>query len=371
MTPTLRSTAKTAAATAILSLLLLLFSGAHAPAARSGRAAAAAPARLAYGTGTATSAQAVWVAAVNGTARVRLGLGNDPLLAPNGQFVAASLFGSTANSEQGPALALYSATGAPARTYLSLATATAAPLAWSPDSRYLAVSFQSTSTNEAETARLSGLAVIDTSTAAVATIASGLIFGASFAADGSDRIAYGRASSMSLSAPTNVFVSAADGSGARALTSDGRSLNPVWGPRSIAYDRERRRPENAPVYQIWLGSPSGGAPHKITNLRVPSLVSGLVPIAFSGNGSRLLAEFEGQDTSEAWTVAVAARRTRRVRVRGRPVVGSGISRDGRTLLIDENALEEPPSNGRVASIPFAGGHSRVLIAHGSQSSWNR
>jgi hypothetical protein len=57
-------------------------------------------------------------------------------------------------------------------------------------------------------------------------------------------------------------------------------------------------------------------------------------------------------------------------VRGQPVIGAGISRDGRTVLIDENALEGPASGGRVARIPFAGGRSKVLIAHGSQASWN-
>jgi hypothetical protein len=283
--------------------------------------------------------------------------------------VAASLFGATTNSERGPALVVYSAAGAAAVTYLNLAIATATPLAWSPDSRYLAVALQSTAVTN--TASQSGLAVIDTSTGAVTTIAHGQISGASFALDGSDRIAYGRAAALTLSAPTNIFLSGPDGSAARLLTRDGHSLNPVWGPRFIAYDRERPRRNDAPVYQIWLSSPAGGPARQLTSLRVRSLVSGLVPIAVSGDGGRLLAEFEGQDTSEAWTVDVSSRRARRLTVRGQPVMGGGISRDGRTVLIDENALEGPASNGRVATISFAGGRSKLLIAHGSQASWNR
>jgi hypothetical protein len=216
----------------------------------------------------------------------------------------------------------------------------------------------------------SALTVIDTSTGVAVVIARGQINGASFAPDGSDRIAFGRSASASLSASTNVFLSAPDGSGLRSLTRDGHSLNPVWGPRYIAYDRERPRRQDAPVFQIWLISPAGGGTRRVSNLHVRSLVSGLVPIAFSGDGSRLLCEFEGQDTSEAWTLLVPSGRARRLSARGQPVIGAGISRDGRTVLIDENALEGPASDGRVASIPFIGGRSRILVAHGSQASWN-
>jgi Tol biopolymer transport system component len=326
-------------------------------------------ARLTYLTETATSTPKVWSASVSGSERKLLGTGQQPLLAPNGQSVAAGLFGTVSGlQEQGPSIVVYSASGGAPTTYLNLATATATPLAWSPDSRYLAVSLQSTSVND--TGKLSGLAVIDTSTGAVTTIAHGQIYGASFARDGSDRIVYGRAPSQLLTAPTNVYVSAPGGTGLRALSSDGRSLNPVWGSRYIAYDRERMRRE-APEYQIWLTSPSGGRVRRLTHVRVGALVDGLVPLAFSAGGSRLLAEFEGQDTSGAYAVNVASGRAREVTVHGHAVQGAGISSDGSTLLIDENAFEQAPSNGRVATIPFAGGkRSKVLVTHASQGSWN-
>jgi hypothetical protein len=51
-------------------------------------------------------------------------------------------------------------------------------------------------------------------------------------------------------------------------------------------------------------------------------------------------------------------------------MGAGIASDGRTVLIDENGLQGPASGGRVATIPFTGGRRRLLIAHGSQASWN-
>jgi Tol biopolymer transport system component len=251
-------------------------------------------------------------------------------------------------------------------TYFNLATETATPLAWSRDQRYLAVQL----TSVANAGSGLGLAVIDLGLHTVKTIARGQIYGASFAPNGSDRIVYGRAGSSSLSAPVNVFLSNPDGSGQSALTRDGRSLNPVWGRLGIAFDKRRLRRNDAPVYQIWLRSASGSSVRRLTNIRVRSLASGLVPLAFSADGKRLLAQFEGQDTSEAWTVRVPTGNARRVTVRGRSVVGAGISGNGRTLLIEEGSFLEEASAGRVATVPFGGGGSRVLISHGSQASWN-
>ena len=324
---------------------------------------------VAYVTGTDRSPSAVWVAALDGSYPQRLGVGGEPLVSPSGLTVAAALFGATANSEQGPSLAIYSTVGEPVREYLSLTTATATPLAWSEDSRYLAVSFMPNALTNI--ARQSGLAVIDTQTGAVTTITHGQIYGASFAPDSSDRLVFARSPSTVLSAPTNLYTSMPDGSALRQITRDGRSLDPTWGPRYIAYDRERPRRSDASVFQIWLRLPSGGNARRLTDLPARPLVSGLVPLAFSGSGRRLLAEYEGQDTSEAWTVRVGSGRTHRITVRGQPVQGAGLSRDGSTLLIDEKGFEGPPSQGRVASIPFAGGRPRVLVAHGSQASWNR
>jgi hypothetical protein len=330
-------------------------------------ASEAPPTRLAYVTETARSPARVWVAAASGREAKLAGPGNEPLIAPNGRWVAASLFGVGSGAGSGPALAVYAPLGGARHEYLRGSDTIATPLAWSPDSRYLAVSFQETAIGSHGR---SGLAVVDTETDSLAKIAYGQIFGASFARDGSDRVVYGKAPSLSPSAPVNLYVSGPHGAGVRALTHDGHSLNPLWGPRYIAYDRERLRSEAAPAYQIWLASPTRAALRRVTDVYVGPLVSGLVPIAFSAGGARLVAEFEGQDTSEAWTVRVASGRARRLTVRGRPVMAGGISRDGATVLIDEGAFEEPPSNGRVASVPFAGGRSTVLVAHGAQASWS-
>jgi len=359
-------TAIFAASLLLLLLLFLLLARPGVPAlARTPRAVSAGvPVRVAYMTQTATSAASVWIANGNGSERKRLGPGGQPLIAPDGEAVAASLF----SDEPGPQLTIYPAAGGPAVRYFDTTTETAEPVAWSADSRYLAVSLQSTALTDV--GAHSGLAVIDTVMGTVQTIAQGVIYGASFDPEGSDRIAYASAPSTLLEAPVNVYESGPEGAGLLRLTGDGRSLDPVWGPRYIAYNHERLRPGNAPIYQIWLIPPGGGRARRLTNMNVPSLVVGLVPLAFSADGSRLLAEFEGQDTSEAWTVRVPSGRALRVTSHGLPVTAAGISRSGNTVLVNEGFFEEPASTGRVAEIPFGGGRAKVLVSHGSQASWN-
>jgi len=326
------------------------------------------PVRIAYITGTAhTLVPSVWIASADGQERKKLGPGVDPILSPNGQSVASQQYGTGPNSETGPAITIYSTAGAPAANYLSLAGAIATPLAWSPDSRYLAVALQSTALTDI--APRSSLVVIDTATGIAHTITNGSVSGASFAPDGSDRIVFSRALSLSITANVNLYVSGPEGGGITRLTNDGRSLEPLWGSRYIAYDRERPR-HDGPEYQIWLRSPTGGAAKKLTNVPVPQLLSGLVPIAFSADGSRLVAEYGGEDTSEAWTVRVPSGRAQRILVHGRTVTAAGISRDGFWVLLDENTFENPPSSGRISEIPFTGGPATTLIAHAAQANWN-
>jgi len=324
--------------------------------------------RLAYVTSSNAQPESiVWVAAADGSSPLKLGPGFQPLVSPSGQSVAAGLFGA---SETGPSLALYPASGGAPQTFGDLSRQTAYPLAFSPDGRYLAVALQSTAVRRV--AAHSGLAILDTATGTLETVCSGVVYGASFAPQG-DRIAFGRSSSQSFTAAVNVYTVSAMGAGLTRVTSDGRSLNPVWDPARpgyIAYDRERLRRNDAPVYEIWLRRLGASSPRRLTSVRVRSLVSGLVPLAFSASGSRLLAEFEGQDTSEAWTVQVPSGRARPVRVERQPVVGAGISRDGSRLLVAAGDFEGPASNESIFAVPFSGGAPTRLVAHAAQPSWN-
>jgi hypothetical protein len=325
------------------------------------------PRRVAYVTSSEAQPESrVWTAFTDGSSPLQLGPGSGPLISPDGTHVAAGLFGSS--SESGPSLALYPAGGGAAARTGDLSKQTATPLAWSPDSRYLAVGLQSTAVRNV--ARGSGLGILDVFTGTLKRIATGIVYGASFAPDGSDRVVVGLSSAESLATPVDLYVAGPTGSGLRRLTVDRHSLYPVWGPSYIAYDRERLRRNDAPVYQLWLRRPQGGRPRQLTAIHVRSLVSGLVPLGFSQSGSRLLAEFVGQDTSEAWTVQVSSGRSRPVRVARRTVVGGGISRDGSRLLVYAGGVEGPADGDSILTVPFAGGAAKLLLAHAAQPSWN-
>jgi hypothetical protein len=317
---------------------------------------------VAYVTGGASSTPQVWFKSSDGAEPRRLGAGQNPLLAPDGALVAVS-----ANGSRGPALVMYSSSDGARHTFFNLREATALPQSWSSDSRYLAVVLYSTNPTSAAA---SGLAVIDTSTFSTRVVVRGPIYGASFARDGSDRIVYGAALSQALSARTNLNVIEPDGSRRAEITHDGRSLNPVWSAAAIAYDHEQLRPKGAPVYQVWLVNSDGSRPRALTHLPVPPLRNGLVPIGFSDDGTQLLAEYEGQNTNQAWVISTHNATVRRIQVNGQPAAAGVISRKGGDALVDVGGFLNPPDRGTVVSVSLATGRSRVLVAHGSQPSWN-
>jgi hypothetical protein len=332
------------------------------------------PAGLTYVTSrTENSPKTVWAASLAGTEAERLGPGEDPLVSPDGSSVAAALSGVTTGGS-GPALVVYSATGGIAHRYLNLASESAWPLAWSRDSRYLAVFTQPTVTIGGPE-KPSALAILDVRERAMRTIVHGEIKGASFAPDRSDRLVFARAASHAPEAATNLYSVGPIGTGLLRLTSDGRSLNPVWGPSSVlAYDRERVRLLADPLLQIRLRSRSGRTRVLAANGEQQA-GSGLVPLGFSADGSRLLAG--NQDASEAWVVRVDSGSARRLTSRGHPVTGRGISVDGSKVLIEEGSwqtlhllFEGRPARQRLSTIPFSGGAATVLVTRASQASWN-
>jgi hypothetical protein len=329
--------------------------------------AASAPAvvsRLAFVTGNG-GRDTVVLSNLNGTGRQRMGAGDQPLLSPDGRSVAASSFNAS-----GPALAIY-AVGAPARRYLDVRKETASAVSWSPDSRFLAVEVFGSDVNGKVTP--SGIDVVDTTTNTIRTISGGYPCGASFAPNLPDRLVYASspASSFCLKRRVNVFTAASDGSSRKQLTTDGSSLNPVFGANSIAFDRETLRRNDAPVFQIWLMNPDGSHRRQLTRQKVPPLLDGLVPLQFDAAGDRLLAQFEGQDTTGTYTIDVTRRHVRRLTVGRSAVEPRGLSRDGRSVLVDVGAFMNPPSSGKVATIPFSGGRASVLVARAAEPSWDR
>src|ERR1039458_5610049 len=110
---------------------------------------ASVPARIAYVTGGSIASAAaalhrltggsiasaqVWLADAGGGRRHHLGNGTNPLLSPDGRLVAASSGAASVT-----ALSVFWASGGAPRRFFTAARVTARPVAFSPDSRYLAV----------------------------------------------------------------------------------------------------------------------------------------------------------------------------------------------------------------------------------------
>jgi len=314
-------------------------------------AQAATPSKLAYVTGLSGTHPQVHVANADGSGGVALGSGVDAQISPDGANVAIV----TPYTRKGTALVVRPAAGGSART-LATTIDSLGPIAWSPDGALLSVVIN--------TRRL---VVIDVASGARRLVARGSIQGASFSPD-SRRIAYARSVLPRLSAHVDLYTAGVDGSATRRITHDGRSLWPIWGPARIAFTHERLRRNDAPVYQLRVMRPDGSGVRQLTHLRIPRLLSGLTATAWSADGSRLLAEYGGQDTSEAWAVDVASGRAHDLTGRFDGVVGAGLSADGTTVLVQRGYFDDP-SRQSIATIPFRGGSATVLVRHGGEPSW--
>jgi dipeptidyl aminopeptidase/acylaminoacyl peptidase len=312
---------------------------------------AAVPAKLAYVTGLAGTHPQVHVANADGNDATALGTGVDALISPDGANVAIV----TPYTRRGTELVVRTVAGGAARMLVTTIDSIG-PIKWSPDGARLLVVVNTRQ-----------LVVVDVASGAQRTIARGSIQGASFSPDGR-RIAYARSVLPRLSAHVDIYVVGADGSSTHAITHDGRSLYPVWGPTRIAYTHARLRRADAPVYQLRVMRPDGSGVRRLTHLRIPRLLSGLTATAWSADGSRLLAEYGGQDTSEAWTVDVPSGRAHDLTGRFDGVIGVDLSADGRTVLVQRGYFDDPKRQS-VATIPFRGGRSTVLVRHGSAPSW--
>jgi hypothetical protein len=300
----------------------------------------------------------VWLAAANGTAAHRIAAGFAPALSPDGRELALT-------PEAARPLALYAASGALVGSFFARGRWVAHALAWSPDSRYLAVALQ-----PAGGIRHPGvayLALIDTRTGKVRTITHGLVEGLSFAPAAPDRLVYGMDPARAA-ATTGVYAVSVPAGRVKRL-SDG--LYPVWGSRGIVFDRQRSRTHNGtptfPSYQLFLLA--GTRLTQITHVSVSRLGEGLVPVAVSADGTRLAADWVGQDTDQAWSVNLL---THHLHEFSAGLTAAGISHDGRRVLLETMfGLIFSPATSRIETMPFSGGGPTVLVARGGDASWNQ
>ena len=182
----------------------------------------------------------------------------------------------------------------------------------------------------------------------------------------------GPRASDAVDAPSDLYSFSLEDAARFRITRDRKSLNPLWGPTGILHDRMRARAGDAPSYNVFSIEPDGGSLRRITSLRITSLVSGLVPLEQSGDGTRLLANFVGQDTQVAFRVNVATGRAKALdHDFENGIVGFDLTADGRTVL-GHTGGPDPTARHNVVTIPYAGSQPEVLVQAGPPfPDWSR
>jgi hypothetical protein len=313
---------------------------------------------LAYTTYGKTGANHVFSATAAGAQRRKLGTGYVSSLSPNGAYVAAT--------PASGGVIIYRSGGGTIHVP-SQAKHESIETSWSANSKLLAVSWSKSTASKTT----SGVAVISVPSGTVqkSVSFSGQIEGVSFAPTAPERVAYVKAPSQLTSTRASLEVLRAGTT--TTLIKNARIANPLWTRYGIVYDAITPRGKfKAPAYQLQLLRK--GKRTQITHLTIPALDTGLVPVAASSSGKRLIANFSGEDNVNAYSVNVAARTVRKVAIKGTAgqLTADGISANGKQLLVNYGAFERSSSSkGVVASIAFGGSKPKVLVRGAAMPAW--
>jgi Tol biopolymer transport system component len=333
-----------------LTLLGLLLALAVAPTAR---------AAIVFERGVAH--RSVWIAADDGSGAHRLALGDTPRLSPDGTTVVFERV-----QHDRPDLMAMPADGSAAPRLLAKAWRDPFTFAWSPDGRTIATVVGS----ELHAKRL---ALIDVATGTQRTVATGYFAGVSFSPSG-DRIVYGRTAHDDYPGRPDVYEAAVGGGVPQALTHDHASEYPLWGPHGqIVYVRliDAARRKYGPKNELYLMGEDGSGSRRLTHTKVDQLLFGLIPTAWSADGTRLLTQFGGQDTTYAVAVDVATGKQRPLlRAEESGLIATRLSPDGSTVLGSTGGFD-PSTRHDVVTVPFSGGAATVLVRGGFNPDWTR
>jgi Tol biopolymer transport system component len=318
--------------------------------------AAPAQAKLVYVKQPGSANPVVYVAKDNGKQPRRLGIGRAPTISPDGQwvaFVTVPMGGSDIDT-----VVLKRLTAGSQR--LVMRSRSIDSLRFSPDSTKLAA-----------IAGAKRVRVYDMAADRLHVAAEGDIRGYSFAPDGKS-IVFGRAVDEDFQAASDLYVTPVLGGKVSRLTTLENALNPVWGPKEIVFDRFKRRSGDAPAYNLWALTPLvADSLRRLTNLTIPPLVSGLVPLEQTTNGRRLLTVFTGQDTEVGFTVQLRTGKSRALSTDfERGLVGFDLSADGR-LILAHTGGPEPGNQHNVVTVPYNGGEPKVIVEAAAYPDWTR
>ena len=324
---------------------------------------AMARATLVYVRGTVNPV--VYTATDSGAQQKRLTPGSSPRISPDGRTVAFMSARSLSPNHFNLGLEVIPADGGAKPRVLVSNWRSTSTFAFSPDSSKIAA------VRGPELGRQK-LVLLDVATGGQRIVAQGFFNGVSFSPDGSELV-YARAGSERYPPHSDLFRAAVAGGKPTQITRDHRSELPLWGPNDeIVFVKllEAKRRRYGPKNELFLMGPSGGA-KRLTHTKVGALLQGLFPTDWSGDGSRLLAEFGGQDTTYAVTVnpRTGAQKPL-VKAEESGFVGTALSADGSTVLGFSGGFD-PANRHVVATVPYSGGRPRTIVRGGSEPDWNR
>lgn len=318
---------------------------------------AAAQATLTYVKGTAKPV--VYTASDNGKSPHRIGPGRSPKVSPDGELVAFEREGK--NRE----LKLAAADGSSIRTLLKNLRG-GYSIVFSPDSTMIAA------LRGPELGKQK-LVVVDVESGAILTVASGYFSGVSFSPEG-DELVYAKAGSENYPPRSDVYRYAIASGATKRLTKDHNSLSPLWGPTGkIVFVKQlgAKQRKYGPKNELYLMNPDGSGVKRLTHTKVGALLQGLYPTQWSDNGSRLLTEFGGQDTSYAVAVDPKTGSQHPVYKAGETIfVGTALSGDGTTVLGFVGGYEPGPKH-NVVTVPYTGGKPKTLVKQAFEPDWSR
>jgi dipeptidyl aminopeptidase/acylaminoacyl peptidase len=303
---------------------------------------------------------AVYTAGDDGSGVHKVGPGTNPHIAPDGESVA--YFHEAPG--HGTELKLAPVRGGATRTMM---------VGWR-DPFYLAFSPDSTMIAALRGAELGKrkLVLIDVATGAQRVISSGYFGGFSFS-PASDELVYSKSNSEKYPPKTDVYRASTAAGKPVAITHDHVSMDPLWGPTGqIVFVKllEKNKRKYGPRNELYLMNPQGKAVKRLTHTKVDPLLQGLFPTDWSANGKKLLAEFEGQDTSYAVKVNVQTGAQKPlVKAEEQGFVGTALSNDGSTVLGFTGGFEPGPQHA-VATVPYGGDKPKVLIKGGYEPDWS-
>jgi Tol biopolymer transport system component len=239
------------------------------------------------------------------------------------------------------------------------------PLAWSPDGRTLA------------TSNRRHLALVDAESGASRKVAQGGVWFASFSPDGKAIVF-----SEGYALEARLLVLRLPDGHASELATGGD--HPLWGTSWIAFARwdidDELGKDYGAVSTLYLIRPDGSGLHQLTiddeiagHGKDDFLRYGLMPVAFSADGKRLLAGVSMElGPKELVTFSVPngpGKKLTDAEEEG-AIWAADLSADGRQILFEDGGLDDE-ENHAIFTMPFEGGKRHLLISNATQASWAR